>query len=94
VTGDVEMRGVPEGYREIKLGMTNFDHTIDACFEERLRNEQVWGRHWALDFNGRVWFEDGVFHEQVWRYYEPRAHFAEPTLAELMTTVNDAYGWE
>lgn len=88
------IRGVPEGYSEISIGMTNFDHTIADGFEDRLRSERVWGRHAAAEFNGRVWFEDGVFHEQVWRYHEPCAHFAEPSLTGLMTTVNDAYEWE
>ena len=94
MTDDVEMRGVPEGYSEIRLGMTNFDHTIDAGFEERLRNEPVWGRHAAMNFNGRVWFEDGMFHEQVWCYGVPRASYSTPTLTGLMEMVSDRYGWE
>lgn len=94
MTDDVEVKGVPEGYREIKLGMTNFDHTIDAGFEERLRNEPVWGRHAAMNFNGRVWFEADMFHEQVWRYGIPRAYFAAATLSGLMETASAAYGWE
>lgn len=88
------IKTVPEGYTEIDLGMTNFDHSIDDGFEHRLRGEPVWGRHAAWNFNGRVWFEDGVFHEQVWRYGQPQAHFSAPTLTELMETVSDEYGWE
>lgn len=35
---------VPKGHVEIRrLGMSNFDHAIDPGFEDRLRNEAVWG---------------------------------------------------
>ena len=91
---DQTIRAVPDGFAEIDHGMTNFDHAVDDGFEERLRNEPVWGRHAAWNFNGRVWFEDGVFHEQVWRCQQPRAYFSAPTLAGLMEMVCDAYGWE
>jgi hypothetical protein len=88
------IRGVPDGYIEIDLGMTNFDHSIDPGFEQRIRAEKVWGRHSAWDFNGRVWFEDGVFHEQVWTYGTPDDHFTAETLTELMEIVSDVYGWK
>ncbi|WP_327066810.1 hypothetical protein [Kitasatospora sp. NBC_01302] len=88
------IKPVPDGLNEIDLGMSNFDHSIDPGFEDRLRNESVWGRHAAWNFNGRVWFADGEFHEEVWRYGQPVASFSEATLTELMETVSDEYGWE
>lgn len=88
------IRAVPDGFTEIDLGMTNWDHGIDAGFEERLRAEPLWGRHAAREFNGRVWFQEGFFHEQVWRYGTPVAHYAAPTLQELAAIVSDAHGWE
>lgn len=86
---------MPEGYAELPdwTGMSNFMYTIDDGFEDRLRTGRVWGHHAGREFNGRVWFEDGLFHEQVWRYGEVRAHVAEPTLQRLMTAVNDVWGW-
>lgn len=88
------VRGVPDGFAEIDLGMTNFDHTIDAGFEARLRAEPVWGWHSGWDFAGHVWFEGGLFHEQVWCYGSPIEHFEAETLARLMETVSDTYGWK
>ncbi|GAB2696542.1 hypothetical protein [Kitasatospora kifunensis] len=86
---------VPKGHVEIRrLGMSNFDHAIDPGFEDRLRNEAVWGRHAARNFNGRVWFENDAFHEQVWCYGHPVAHFSAPTLPKLMEQINNEYGWE
>jgi hypothetical protein len=88
------VRSAPEGYAETDLGMSNLDHTIDDGFEEHLRNEPAWGRHAAWNFNGRVWYENGQFHEQVWRYGQPVEHFSSSTLTELMEKVSDEYGWE
>jgi hypothetical protein len=87
------IKSAPEGYTEISLGMSNLDQSIDEGFEEQLRSRRVWGRHAAWNFNGHVWFENGEFHEEVWRYGQPVASFSEPTLAELMETVSDEYGW-
>jgi hypothetical protein len=77
---------------EIDMGMTNFDHAIEPGFEDALRRGGVWGRHAAWNFNGRVWFEDGEFHEQVWVYGAPRAILSASTLEDLMCKVNDEYG--
>lgn len=88
------IRAVPEGFTEIPLGMINFDHRIDDGFEARLRAEPVWGRHAAMNFNGRVWYANGMFHEQVWRYGSPVAHYEATELRTLMDTVNNDYGWE
>lgn len=88
------IKAVPELFEEIDLGVTNLDRSIDEGLEQRLRAEPVWGRHAARGFNGRVWFEDGLFHEQVWIYGTPVAYYSAPTLVELAETVSDHHGWE
>lgn len=77
---------------EIELGMTNFDHSIDDGFEDALRAGGVFGRHAAWNFNGKVWFADGRFHEEVWQYHSPVGVRSADTLRELMETVNDEFG--
>lgn len=84
----------PQDLREIELGMTNFDHTIDVGLEAALRAGGVYGRHAAWNFNGQVWFADGMFHEEVWVYKEPQGTISAPTLEELMAAVNAKYGDE
>lgn len=78
---------------EVEEVMSNFDHEIRPGADEELR-EGKWGRHSAWEFNGRVWYEDGAFHEEVWRYGVPREVLSAPTLDALMRAVNDEWGWE
>lgn len=75
------------------LEMSNLDHSIDEGLEDDLRNGLV-GTHSAWEFNGTVWFEDEMFHEEVWRYHFHIETVSAPTLRELMKEVNDRYGWE
>lgn len=82
-----------DGALECDVGMTNYDHSIDGRFEQALRAGR-WGRHAAWNFNGRVWFEEGRFHEEVWIYGDPIAVLSAATLKELMAVVNERYGAE
>lgn len=76
--------------------MSNFDHSIADGFEEllRARPNEVYGLHAGWEFNGRVWFDGENFAEQPWRYRVPQEPIKAPTLRELMTAVNDKWGWE
>lgn len=85
-----------KGMREIPLGMSNFDHTIDAGLEEALRQEpgDVYGTHAAWNFNGRVWFAGGMFHEEVWRYGGPIEVLRAETLQDVKDAACAQYGAE
>lgn len=69
---------------------------IPAGLEEKLRAEpaQVFAYHGAWEFSGRVWFEDGQFHEEVRRYGTLRAVVSADTLEGLVEEVNDRFGRE
>lgn len=84
---------MPENLEECEEGMSNFDHTIDERFEEKLRTGKFFGRHAAWEFNGLVWFENEQFHEQVWRYRRPQEIISADNLLDLMREVNDKYGY-
>lgn len=94
LTGEVVVRrdGPPEGWREIGLEMSNFDGRIDEGLADALRGGQVYGRHAAWNFNGLVWFADGRFHEQVWRFHVPMRTHSADTLEQLMREVSDEWG--
>ena len=81
---------------EIELGMSNFDHEIDEGFAEALKERPglVCGRHAGYNFNGIVYYADGMFHEEVWVYGSPVRIVSEETLEELKESVCDAYGYE
>jgi hypothetical protein len=85
-----------DGMCEIALGMSNFDHSIDSGLDAALRASPgvALAEHSAWNFCGYVWFEDGQFHEQVWRYKQPVAEYSAETLTELMEVVNDEHGSE
>lgn len=83
-----------EGFTEIKLGMSNFDHKIDNGFDRALQKGKVFGRHAARNFNGKVYFEGGLFKEQVWIFGMPVTIIMAPRLRELMDKVNSEYGEE
>lgn len=80
--------------KEIELGMTNCDLSIDDGFADALKSapNKVFGRHSAWEFNGQVWFADNKFHEEVWRYGTIIATYSENSLEELMETVNSNHG--
>ena len=84
----------PDNLTEIELSMSNYFHSIDEGFAEALKAGGVFARHAGWNFNGRVWWSDGQFHEQVWTYHVPREIISADTLKELMKSVNDEYGWE
>jgi hypothetical protein len=77
---------------EIELGMSNCDNSIDEGLDEALRSGNVFGRHAGWNFNGLVYFEDGLFREEVYRYGSLRKVVSAPTLRELMDEVNSQFG--
>lgn len=86
-----------KGYEDLGpygLGMSNFDHSVDPGTEDLLKTGKITCRHSAAGFNGNVWYQDGVFHEAVFRYHVFAGHRQAPTMRELMTKVNNEYGWE
>ena len=76
--------------------MTNCDHVVDDGLEEELiTNEgKVYGIHSGYSFNGRVYYEDKKFHEEVWRFGDVVETLTADSLRELMLDVCDKYGYE
>ena len=72
--------------------MSNFDYQIDEGMESKLREGGTFRRHAAYNFNGVVWFADGLFYEEVWVYRSPRATFTSDSLRCLMEEVNSEFG--
>lgn len=85
--------GPPVGYGETELTMSNFDGQIDNGLDVALKGGQVFARHAAWDFNGRVWWDGERFREQVWVHGSPVQTLAAESLEDLMREVNDEFGW-
>lgn len=73
---------------------SNLDHKIEEDVKEIALNNPYTFIHSAYGFNGTVWFHDGKWYEQVYRYHEPIATYSDESLEDLMKTVNDEHGWE
>jgi len=80
--------------KRCNLSMSNCDHTIDNGMEDVLRSQPVAGSHFAWDFCGTVWFDGENFVEEVFRFHVPVEILKAPSLRELMTAVNDKYGYK
>lgn len=84
----------PEGWNATRFTMSNFDHQIDEGMEEALRTDSAFGFHAGWEFCGLVWFQDGRFHEQVFRHHCHVATYSADNLRDLMEVVNNAWGWQ
>lgn len=89
-----EMKSACADMAEVDQSMTNFDHSIDPNMEQVLMAApgKVFGRHHGWDFNGKVWYADDEFHEEVWVYHQIRGVRSASSLAALMATVNEEFG--
>lgn len=79
---------------ETKLGMSNFDCSIDEGFSDALKSEpgELFGRHAGWNFNGKVYFTNDRFYEEVWVYGSLKETISSDSLEELMQIVNAKYG--
>jgi hypothetical protein len=90
----------PDGWTELPgTGMftdvmTNADLSIDERVAIRLKAGGSWARHSGWNFNGEVWWADGRWHERVLVHRTARGYFSADSLQELMSLVNNKYGWE
>jgi hypothetical protein len=73
--------------------ISNYDQCIDPQLQQRLKDGKS-GNHFAWNFRGYLWFADGQFHEEVWRYNRAREVISADTLEDLREAVNDKYGWD
>jgi len=82
--------------KEIPLGMSNFDGSIDEGFAEALQERpgEVFGRHAGWNFNGLVYFSGGKFHEEVRVWGKVSAVVSADSLPDLMEAVCEEYGYE
>jgi hypothetical protein len=84
---------LPDDFEEIELGMSNFDHEIDSSFEKAIKGKLTFGLHAGWNFNGKVYFLENQFHEDVWCHRVYRETVSTDSLRQLMKEVNDKYGW-
>jgi len=72
--------------------MSNFDHEIDRGVATRLRRGG-YADYPGWEFYGQaVWFKDGQFHCEVWRYGFHIDTVSADNLPDLMAAVSEQFG--
>lgn len=73
---------------------SNFDHELVSAVADKLRENEgkLWAAHPAWDHHGRVWFANGMFHEEVRVYGTIRSVVTSADIMDVIREVNDQYG--
>ena len=87
------MKALPDNLEEVSDGYSNFDCQEPEGAEQALREGKGYIRHPAWDHHGEIWFEDGKFYEQVYRYGTHVATIEGNSLKGVFEAVNDQFGW-
>lgn len=82
-----------ENKTEIDEVMSNFDHCINNEVAEQLKAGDCFAGYAAWDFHGDVWYENGIYHCEIWRYHVHIDTISNEDLKEIMNEASDKYGW-
>ena len=74
--------------------MSNFDHVVNQDVAQRLRDGNCYAAYPGWNFHALVWFADGKFFCEIWRYRSYVESFCAESPEDLMRAVSDKYGWE
>jgi len=74
--------------------LTNFDHSIMPDAENILKSNKVYSQYSAWDFCGYVWFENGKFYCEIWRYNSHINTIKANSLEEIMDEASTKYGYD
>jgi hypothetical protein len=85
-------RDVPAGLEDLGTVYSNFDHVLEKAIAEKLALGGSRASHAAWDFNGIVWFEDGVWFEKINRYQHHETTLEGATLEEVLSEANGRFG--
>lgn len=81
---------------KLELSISNFLFEIDEKLPEQLmsRPGEVFCEHCGMDFWGRIYFKDGLFHEDVYVYHRLKETISGESLDALIHLVCKIYGYD
>lgn len=87
-------RVVPDGWADLGDGPDDSvsNGIIPDGLEDRLKAGGVYCAHYSSAFFGYVFYQDGAFYSEVWRYHSHAATLTAPTLAGVVAATNEAWG--
>lgn len=75
--------------------MTNFDHSIDEETAKKLKEGKLEVACYpGWNFQGTVWYADGLWKCDVWQYHHHVVTVAAKELKDIMEWVSSKYGWD
>jgi hypothetical protein len=91
----IEIR-LPDNFTEFNGEgiMSNFDREIVHATADSIKEKPFYSGYAGWNFHGKVWWQDGQWHCEVWQYRSYVETFSAQTLEEIMTLVSDEYGYE
>jgi prepilin-type processing-associated H-X9-DG protein len=71
--------------------VTQFDYAIDDAVAAELQ-KGGYADYFAWNFKANVWFADGQYHAEIWRYHSHVDTISAPTALELVRECSAKYG--
>lgn len=73
---------------------SNIDHKLDKEVKQLLLDNpgKLYAQHDAWDFCGYIWFKDGTWYEEIWRYHSLREVIQGPTVEGIIEDAILRYG--
>ena len=72
---------------------SNFDHSLNEEVEAVLKaNERLFAQHSAWNFCGYVYYANGTWYDEVWRYNIPYETISGDTAFEVIQSTNAEFG--
>lgn len=90
---DTQFR-LPEKFTEYdgEAIMSNFDGQIDKDVATEIKGKKLFSRYSGWNFNGKVWWQNDLWHCEVWCYQSWRQTVSCDTLEQIMEEVMQEYG--
>ena len=74
--------------------MSNFDGHIPDGLADYVKSGGQGAKHYGWNFCGDLYYRDGKYVEEVFRYHELVATITADNLEALRVEVNEQFGWD
>ena len=72
--------------------MSNFDHQIINETLDAIKENFLFSRYPGLNFNGLVWWQDDLWHCEVWQNQSYKQTFSSTELETIAEEVSSEFG--
>lgn len=72
--------------------MSNYDYLIIEETAEAIKGKELYSHYAGWNFNGQVWWENDLWHCEVWCYGSYQQTVSAETLNKIMNNACSIYG--